>query len=81
MLADVLICIIHVGTRALVLFVRYVDLQLPELEAKVEHKTVVISEPKIKFKEKKVDSLGADLIAFKKRKQAARSIKQRETDS
>ena len=48
-----------------------VDLQLPADKSaqNVEQKKVVVSnEAKIKFREKKVDTLGAELVAFKKRK-------------
>ena len=58
---------------------RHVDLQLPKTKTdSTEEKVVVITETKIKFKEKKIDSLGEGLAAFKKRKQATRSLKTRE---
>ena len=65
----------------LCLLARYADLQLPKTKSHVEEKTGVLSETKIKFKEKKVDSLGDGLAAFKKRKQATRSLKARDADS
>ena len=50
-----------------------VDLQLPikKVPAPEQVKTITVSEPKIKFIQKKVDTLGAEFVAFKKRKMAA----------
>ena len=61
--------------------IKPVDLQLPtppEIEATPEPVQAPVVEAKIKFREKKVDSLGSELIAFKKRKLAQRSMKQRQ---
>jgi hypothetical protein len=54
-----------------------VDLQLPEVEKQGDQKVITLTEPKVKFREKKVDSLGADFVAFKKRKMNSRNLKQR----
>lgn len=60
-----------------------VDLQLPEKKEKVIASVIPISEPKIKFRQKKVDTLGAELVAFKKRKltSAAQNLRKRDDDS
>lgn len=50
-----------------------VDLELPQEDSTVtETVPLPADEPKIKFREKKVDKLGQDLVAFRKRKMAAR---------
>ena len=61
-----------------------IDLELPVKKepAPEQVKTITISEPKIKFRQKKVDTLGAEFVAFKKRKMAAnRKANVRKTDS
>ena len=55
-----------------------IDLELPEVKQKAEEKVIVLSEPKLRFREKKVNTLGADLVAFKKRKMNSRNLKQRQ---
>ena len=63
-----------------------VDLQLPTSLDAIEE-TIITNpseKPKMKFREKKVDTLGSEFVAFKKRKMAAsaaRSMKQREDNT
>ena len=80
--------LVYKGLRPFTLYFReLVDLELPKVEEKYETISIPIAnpEPKVKFKEKRVTSLGSSKggnVTFKKRKlgSGARNVRRRDDD-